>query len=99
TTFKCDWSSDVCSSDLTQDYKTFEANSLGRQAANAFLAGVTNSPAKGEEFAKLASQNGISLIDLPPFSKDSRSPIEGLPWQINRSEERRVGQEGRARWS
>jgi hypothetical protein len=75
---------------VVQDYKSFEANSLTRQAANSFLAAVTNSPAKSDEFAKLGAQNGISLIDLPPFSKDSRSPIEGLPWQVNASSLRNV---------
>jgi hypothetical protein len=67
------------------DFKRAESMKLTRDAANAFLNSVTNSPNKGEEFAKLATQNGVSFVDLTPFSRDSRSNIEGLPLQVNPS--------------
>jgi hypothetical protein len=67
------------------DYKRTEAMKLVRDAANAFLNSVTNSPNKSEEFAKLATQNGVSFVDLAPFSRDPRSSIEGLPPQVNSS--------------
>ena len=38
-----------------------------------------------DEFAKLATQNGVSFVDLAAFSRDSRSSIEGLPPQVNSS--------------
>ncbi len=67
------------------DFKRAESMKLTRDAANAFLNSVTNSPAKGEEFAKLATQNGVSFVDLAPFSRDPRSTVEGLPPQVNSS--------------
>src|SRR5688572_31758906 len=62
TRFDCDWSSDVCSSDLEE-------------------VPVVSSAAGGTFTATLS---------------DDRSTIE---YELNRSEERRVGKECRSRWS
>ena len=51
-----------------------------RQAAGTFLAAVTNNPA---QFEAAAQQNGLTVVDLPPFSRDNRSTIDSLPPQLN----------------
>src|SRR5260370_7564065 len=69
TRFKCDWSSDVCSSDLEH---------------------CSRLPGSWTEAGKAASPAGASNArELALFR------VAG----ITRSEERRVGKEGRSRWS
>src|SRR5437588_11534009 len=71
----CDWSSDVCSSDLV--WQVDQARERAR-AADAALA-------RGERWGPL---HGISMTVKESFN------VAGLP---TRSEERRVGKEGRSR--
>src|SRR2546430_13082192 len=83
TRFDCDWSSDVCSSDL------------GRRVVLAFSDGV-DEPMDFSGHAK-------SLKDEMKRAEDSDIMVyaigmEGLA-PMQRSEERRVGKEGRSRWS
>jgi hypothetical protein len=72
---------------VIQDYRRSEAMTLARQAATSFLAAATNSPS---QFDAAAKENGITVVDLPPFSRDPRSPIESLPSQVNPSSLRNV---------
>lgn len=68
---------------VVQDFKRSETLTLARQAAATFLAAVTNSTSKGEAFAAMGKQPGMNVIDLPPFTRDARSSIEGIPFQVN----------------
>src|SRR5439155_15319243 len=78
-----DWSSDVCSSDL-----------FNRSPGNLYseVQKVHLDPAAGYKI-KLSLTRAIPPIEVPPDT----------PWvkhiKIQRSEERRVGKEGRTRWS
>src|SRR5207237_7033500 len=80
TIFKCDWSSDVCSSDLRCSRPGFP----GSQVVN-----IGRAKASGNEFAA-----NLHVLDG-----------RRIGWTIGtqlanngRSEERRVGKEGRSRW-
>src|SRR5260370_18487397 len=82
TRFKCDWSSDVCSSDLLvylveQDHQADKIHqaSLGGHGGCSSIGGTVVRPS-----LLYHRQDG------------ARSPSD-------RSEERRVGKEGRSRWS
>src|SRR5688572_33489214 len=82
TRFDCDWSSDVCSSDLTR-----QADPLGalERAQAAFIVDATvDGIAQGLRAAKAASREDLDAI--------------GRRARRVRSEERRVGKECRARW-
>src|SRR5260370_32059297 len=85
TRFKCDWSSDVCSSDLTasriQEKKKTDARPAGMKEA---VARIT---VELPEDAKL-TVDGVAC----PLTSSTRT-LE------TRSEERRVGKECRSRWS
>src|SRR5260370_9768807 len=83
TRFKCDWSSDVCSSDLGQPYGRDEEH--WHRAAREIDAEETAS-AKVKRTSRRAFRRGS-------LNSDGRSP----PRQKERSEERRVGKEGRSR--
>src|SRR2546430_8444322 len=85
TRFDCDWSSDVCSSDLI-DY-----------AANAGMVPAVACMGEKDVFfqahllmGRAMDKEGLKMINLI-------SP--GTGHVIDRSEERRVGEEGRSRWS
>src|SRR5690606_40833416 len=82
TRFSRDWSSDVCSSDLPP-----------RRAPRRRCGGRSREP--GEEVV-LADPAGLAVADVP---LDAEGAGEGLVGQAEeeRSEERRVGKERRAR--
>src|SRR5260370_26985418 len=83
TRFKCDWSSDVCSSDLGEDCGcTDEIVGLGAKAS-----------AEGEEFFQV----GVAVVFAAGGFGRRKLQI-GIAQEI-RSEERRVGKECRSRWS
>src|SRR2546430_3683880 len=83
TRFDCDWSSDVCSSDLfsrCQKVATPIAITLAVPSINQVTLRIPLPP--GEEFAVVTfDQDRVSATD------------------VKRSEERRVGKECRSRWS
>src|SRR5260370_6094663 len=84
TRFKCDWSSDVCSSDLDGTVRELgvalaEAASFGANAASGGPA------ASGEEVSFREQSSAADAV--------LARACEG------RSEERRVGKECRSRWS
>src|SRR5256886_6684745 len=82
TRFDCDWSSDVCSSDL-RFYKTRSLAARAVEGGKVKLNGERVKPGKevkvGDEIERRSGE---------------------LHWLVEvRSEERRVGKEGRSRWS
>src|SRR2546430_5290629 len=83
TRFDCDWSSDVCSSDLER--------LLTRPAVGAGAAGpvmIHDDPVAKAAASIMAQRDDLSR-DLVPRHVGKRQ----------RSEERRVGKEGRSRWA
>src|SRR2546430_12224787 len=83
TRFDCDWSSDVCSSDLERE--RWQAGDL-MLVDNVRTAHARESFAGPREvFVPMAS--AVHLAESSP------------PNEVTRSEERRVGKEGRSRWS
>src|SRR2546430_7300776 len=83
TRFDCDWSSDVCSSDLTrvQPHRDIEIMSG--------LTGIFLDPSLPKEEQEGPARTSKILIDATRYdAKD-----------FARSEERRVGKECRSRWS
>src|SRR5260370_2424973 len=83
TRFKCDWSSDVCSSDLFGASLTVgvaDVRTLPEQVGGVFDAAI-------------ACDNA-----LPHLLADD-DLLRGVSGMAARSEERRVGKECRSRWS
>src|SRR2546427_11746563 len=89
TRFDCDWSSDVCSSDLDLRRRV-NVLPLG----SAALAGTTY-PLDRERVARTLGMEGVCQNSLDGVS-DRDFAIE---FTSARSEERRVGKECRSRWS
>src|SRR2546430_10887496 len=87
TRFDCDWSSDVCSSDLTG----------GRLEGGIIKGGIINGE-PGYTFRAIFRTRWTQLFlrKVFPILKFSRSEEAQI---LRRSEERRVGKEGRSRWS
>src|SRR3989475_7276529 len=83
TRFDCDWSSDVCSSDLTMTAK----KAFSALAVLSLALGI------GANTAIYSFMESILLRSLPVADPES---LVVLNW---RSEERRVGKECRSRWS
>src|SRR2546430_12719014 len=84
TRFDCDWSSDVCSSDLTISL----AASYGNKAAPGSMVSLFGT--------HLATTSGpASSFPLPTTINGTQVFLNGEA----RSEERRVGKECRSRWS
>src|SRR5689334_24520868 len=82
TRWNCDWSSDVCSSDLaTSDRRSSGRFSLAPRGAGA------------------ADRRGAPVARRPARARrDLGSRRQAQPGPGPRSEERRVGKEGRSRW-
>src|SRR5260370_15576599 len=85
TRFKCDWSSDVCSSDLLP---------LSQRLSPTHL---TTSPLAGRKSSPLPSRCHLRGRCLPGTDYRCSPSVGGTQWR--RSEERRVGEECRSRWS
>src|SRR2546430_10621365 len=81
TRFDCDWSSDVCSSDLGN-----------RQSAQVLLVAiiVLGFQLEGIPRVVIGHGNGSASAD---------SGLSGFDRKVIRSEERRVGEEGRSPWA
>src|SRR5256886_8294559 len=84
TRFDCDWSSDVCSSDLRG------VRAVGIEV-NPFLSFISNTKVRNCNVHHLRSAAGSVLSALERRKK--------VPSHLERSEERRVGKECRSRWS
>ncbi|HEX7861648.1 MAG TPA: SurA N-terminal domain-containing protein [Verrucomicrobiae bacterium] len=61
---------------VTEDFKRGEGLKLARETATAFATAVSNAPTN---FESAAQQQGLTLVNLPPFSRDASAPIENLP--------------------
>src|SRR2546427_4736522 len=84
TRFDCDWSSDVCSSDLV--FELDPPTVLIRQP----VQGAHLRAAQSVQVAATDLLSGVRTVELQ---------VNGGNWQATRSEERRVGKECRSRWS
>src|SRR2546430_6130584 len=84
TRFDCDWSSDVCSSDLAHDTPPSRWPVDHPKACQATL--------DGDSTATLSRSSQNSAV-----KRAAGAPSTTL-WSM-RSEERRVGEEGRSRWA
>src|SRR5260370_14277984 len=84
TRFKCDWSSDVCSSDLIVSHDGIDH---GAQKRHEGLDAI----------GFLASAEGLDVAG--PLLEREVEDVHGLAQDLERSEERRVGKECRSRWS
>src|SRR5207237_7798990 len=89
TRFKCDWSSDVCSSDLT--VAVLGPNGAGKTTLLRALAGAHLELHVEGELIALESDRCVETHSQP--SQRSRMPMR----IASRSEERRVGKECRTR--
>src|SRR5256886_7068529 len=85
TRFDCDWSSDVCSSDL---------DSL---KGIAKVAAINCDEDENKAFCGQMGVQGFPTLKIVKPSRDSKR--YGSPALEVRSEERRVGKECRSRWS
>src|SRR2546430_5393705 len=83
TRFDCDWSSDVCSSDLSH---------WGGTRNGTIVHWPKGIKAKAE-----MRHQFHHVIDIAPTVLEATGIVE--PTVVNRSEERRVGKECRSRWS
>src|SRR5205085_4264125 len=97
TRFDCDWSSDVCSSDLWG----------GRVAIGHATKLSTMDVPKQKEWAKRLADAGVAVTVLPATDLflmgrerdfNVRRGLVDANLFVERSEERRVGKAGRARW-
>src|SRR5256886_11162122 len=86
TRFDCDWSSDVCSSDLGKDF-------IIKAKGDVKIEGTKGLQLKAGTQFKATGSAGVEV------SSSAITTIKGSMVQINRSEERRVGKECRSRWS
>ena len=102
----CDWSSDVCSTDLYTHYSTTSArcSSLPLQPTTPAhfpsLPLKTTTPARNSSpplLPQTSSQN--SCLQLPPTTPTNNRDLHQPPSTPIRSEARRVGKECRSRWS
>src|SRR2546430_10695541 len=80
TRFDCDWSSDVCSSDLSHSFSRPSSNEIQR----SIEPGATTAG------SRLAEPENLSV---------GRKSFAEIRCSLHRSEERRVGEECRSRWS
>src|SRR5205085_3880477 len=95
TRFDCDWSSDVCSSDLGSRQEIAQAaRALAEKVAAGRIAPDDITPAT---LANHLDTAGIPDPDLIIRTSGERRLSNFLMWQAARSEERRVGKEGTRR--
>ena len=91
--YQCDWSSDVCSSDLSKGGKMTKAKIYKILVTPRSFGGVAKEKLEG--YAKEVIYNDSNAI----LDQDKLIPLVQDVDGIIRSEERRVGKECRSRWS
>src|SRR5690606_40844375 len=97
TSFSRDWSSDVCSSDLDPERLTNRALTVPDRE---LMEAVT--PVCRDEYAAFRDAVAPVCSDVHVLANpEIREPVtlRNLALTVPRSEERRVGKEGRARWT
>src|SRR3546814_2594963 len=93
-----DWSSDVCSSDLREANAAYVESQWAKAIPKKDLEWVWS------QFGLIAALN-VELNAIDWYRKSGNAPLTDYnhAWQVRRSEERRVGNEGvstcRSRWS
>src|SRR5438034_8249838 len=92
----CDWSSDVCSSDLVLHQPGREPPDREVPHVLITLAGPHVLGRVGERV--VGGVEGIDLLELEQRAVRERARLVHLPALEQRSEERRVGKECRSRW-
>jgi peptidyl-prolyl cis-trans isomerase D len=80
---------DAVRSQVVEDYQRTQANSLARNAGQAFQRSVTNGIAQGQDFAMLAQAAGFRVIKLAPFAQATSSTPE-LPESVDFSSVKNV---------
>ena len=96
---ECDWSSDVCSSDLL--YFPFYIYVASRAYACIYIRKLAVTYEFTIQCRKKPARSLIGIIiirDTPYLSRTSGEPVLQKIY-LSRSEERRVGKECRSRWS
>src|SRR2546430_10716633 len=83
TRFDCDWSSDVCSSDLPSVKGRIDHFGVDLKQRRLFVAALGN--------------DTLEVVDL--MSGQWQRSVDGFGKPQGRSGERRVGKEGRSRWA
>src|SRR2546430_12279783 len=83
TRFDCDWSSDVCSSDLPRKKPIHDASMLTADQVSRWAF-------RRSRASRISRSNGVS---------PSGAGATGAVPAARRSEERRVGKKGRYRWA
>src|SRR5205085_8649392 len=97
TRFDCDWSSDVCSSDLTSLSPNTMTSARATHTATLLPSGkVLIAGGYTDEYA--TATNTAELFDPALGTFTSLSPNTMSSLRLQRSEERRVGKECRAGW-
>src|SRR5260370_6338875 len=94
TRFKCDWSSDVCSSDLRPVACT--PDRAAERAPDELAVARSGVHATGLAQEVVAGRR-LELAPEGPGALEQRDVVRMLV--VGRSEERRVGKECRSRWS
>src|SRR2546427_7639888 len=84
TRFDCDWSSDVCSSDLF-----FKGTAYADTVRRELLAAYAATAIAGSEQPMITKPDEVRQLYWTAYQKPA----------LMRSEERRVGKECRSRWS
>src|SRR5207249_7670863 len=96
TRSKRDWSSDVCSSDLILDTKGYAVWSIHPQ--ESVFAAIQQMAEK--EVGALVVLDNEAIVGIISERDYARKVIlKGRASHETRSEERRVGKEGRSRWA
>src|SRR5690242_21613003 len=97
TRLTCDWSSDVCSSDLTvaRDGSGILSNedAIKQYKDTGEHLGIFNTPEEADRYGEMLHNSQADI-----YTKPSTVSIDDIPHH-DRSEERRVGKECRSRWS
>src|SRR5260370_38176638 len=104
--FECDWSSDVCASDLVNVALTHDVlaavttpnQSITIADQQLTTLATATLPAGKLEGAGIGAISGIATFTDPAGAEVVGDYTATINWGDGRSEERRVGKECRSRW-
>src|SRR5699024_11573560 len=92
TISKRDWSSDVCSSDLVEEDKSYGIKKIAEPVGIVGAVIPTTNPTSTAIFKCLICLKTRNAIIISPHPRAKKCTIEAA--KVVRSEERRVGKEG-----